>query len=121
MESAYNTPKAASEEMVGSLLGMTNINYVGHRECVHGASARERQEREYPDTADLARRKEMAGVQERQRLHREIRNRAWSSAIPHHLNVMELSWEELQDIICLRYELMPQDIPRPVIFAVRSS
>ena len=36
---------------------------------------------------------------------------AWISAVPHRLNGTELYWEELQDDICLRYGLMPQDIP----------
>ena len=38
-EIAYNTSKAAIEELVDSILGGTNLNYVGHRACVYGASA----------------------------------------------------------------------------------
>ena len=38
-------------------------------------------------------------------------NGAWLSAVPHHLNATELSWEESWDNICLRYRLMPQNIP----------
>ena len=38
-------------------------------------------------------------------------NRSCISTISHHLNGMELSWEEFRDNICLRYGLMPQDIP----------
>ena len=60
---------------------------------------------------DMARRKELAGGQERNRRHRATRNGAWISAVPHHLNGTELPWEEFQDNICLRYEQMPQDIP----------
>ena len=37
-ESAYNTPKLASGELVDSLLDGTAFNYVDHRECIHGAS-----------------------------------------------------------------------------------
>ena len=38
-ESAYNTAKAASGELVESLLGGSALNYVGHRACILGASA----------------------------------------------------------------------------------
>ena len=38
-------------------------------------------------------------------------NGAWIIAISHRLNGTELSWEEFQDNLCLRYGLMPQDIP----------
>ena len=36
---------------------------------------------------------------------------AWRSAVPHCLNGMEFSQEEFWDNLCLRYGLMPQDIP----------
>ena len=54
---------------------------------------------------------EQAGRQEKNRLHRETRNGAWLSAVPHRLNGTELSREEFRDNLCLRYGLMPQDIP----------
>ena len=60
---------------------------------------------------ELARRNDLAGIQERNRLHRATRNGAWLSTIPHRLNGTYLSWEELWDNICLRYGLIPQDIP----------
>ena len=60
---------------------------------------------------ELARRKELAGGQEKNRLHRETRNGAWFSDVSHRLNGMELSQEEFQDNLCLRYGLIPQDIP----------
>ena len=60
---------------------------------------------------EMARRKDLAGGQERNRLHRATRNGACISAVPHLLNGMELSWEEFRDNLCLRYGLMPQDTP----------
>ena len=45
------------------------------------------------------------------RLHRARRNGAWLSAVPHRLNVTELSQEEFRDNICLRYGLVTPDIP----------
>ena len=36
-ESAYNTSKAASRELVDSLLGGSVLNYVGHRACIRKA------------------------------------------------------------------------------------
>ena len=63
------------------------------------------------ELAELARQKELAGGQERNHLYRATRNGAWISAVPHRLNDMELSWEELRDNICLIYGLMPQNNP----------
>ena len=63
------------------------------------------------DLEYLARQKDLAGGQERNRLHRETRNGAWLSAAPHRLNGTELSWEEFRDNLRLRYGLMPQNIP----------
>ena len=53
----------------------------------------------------------LARVQERNRPHREMNNEAWLRALPHCLNGTELSWEELRNNLCLRYGLIPQDIP----------
>ena len=47
---------------------------------------------------------------EKNRLQRAIGNGAWLSAVPHHLNGTELSWEEFPDNLCLGYGLMTQDI-----------
>ena len=53
----------------------------------------------------------MAGGQEENHLHTEMRNGAWLNPVPYRLNGMGLSQEEFQDNLCLRYGLMPQDIP----------
>ena len=53
----------------------------------------------------------LSGVQERNRLHRATRNGAWIRSLPHLLNGTDMSQEEFRDIFCLRYGLMPQDIP----------
>ena len=50
-ESSYNTSKAASGELVGSLLGGTALNYIGHMSCVRGASVGARKEQNYVDIA----------------------------------------------------------------------
>ena len=39
------------------------------------------------------------------------RDGALLSAVPHRLNGTDLSWEEFWDNLCLRYGLIPQDIP----------
>ena len=110
-ESAYNTSKAASAELVDSLLGVSTLNYIGYRACVRRASAAARRERNNADIAELVRQKELSGGHDRNRLHREKSNGAWLSAVPHRLNGTELSREEFRDNLCLRYGLMPQDIP----------
>ena len=53
--------------------------------------------------------KDIAGGQERNRLNKVTRNGEWISALIHHLNGTELSWEEFRDNIRLRYGLMPQE------------
>ena len=68
-------------------------------------------ERNHVELAELARRKEIACGQEKNRLRRETRNGACISAVPHRLNGTELSQEEFRDNLCLRYGLRPQDIP----------
>ena len=109
-DSAYKTSKAASGELVDSLLGGSALNYIGHRKCACGAIAGERKDINQMELAELARRKELAGRQERNRLHMATRNGAWLSAVTNRLNSMEFSQEELQDNIRIRYGLMPQDI-----------
>ena len=101
----------ASGELVDSLLGGFVLNYVGHRACVHKSSLAARRAKMHIELREVDRRKELSGVQERNRLHRATRNGAWISAVPHRINGTELSLEEFWDNLCLRYGLMPQDIP----------
>ena len=63
------------------------------------------------ELAEIFKRHEQEGCQEKNRLHRATRNGVWISAIPNRLNGKELSWEELWDNIRIIYGLMPQDIP----------
>ena len=56
-EIAYNTSKAASGELVDSLLGGSALNYVGHRACVRKASLAARCEKMHVELGDLARQK----------------------------------------------------------------
>ena len=56
-ERAYNTSKASSEVLVGSLLGGTNLNYVVHRGCVCSVSAEGQKQQELAEKAVLARQK----------------------------------------------------------------
>ena len=67
------------------------------------------------ELGELARQKELAEGQERNRLHRATMNGEWLSAVPHHINGAELSRGGFRDNICLRYGLMPQDIPETCI------
>ena len=78
--------------MVDSPLGGTSLNYVGNRTCICRASTGARKERKHADMADLDRQKEIAVVQDRNRLHRAMRNGAWISTVPQRLNGTELSW-----------------------------
>ena len=109
-ESAYNTSKVASEELVDSILRGTALNYVGRRACVCGSSAVARRGTKHVELAELARKKELAGDQERNHIHRATMNGSWLNDVPHRLNGTEFSREEFQYNFRLRYELMPQYI-----------
>ena len=45
MDCAYNNYKVASEVLVGSLIGGTDLNYVAHKRCVRRASVNGRKQR----------------------------------------------------------------------------
>ena len=110
-ESVYNTSKADIRELVESLLGGTALNYIGHRACVRKSSLAARRAKMHVELGELARWKVLAGGQEKNRLYRATRNEVWLSAVPHRINGTELSQEEFQDNLRLRYGMMPQDIP----------
>ena len=82
-ESAYNTSKAASRELVDSLLGGSVLNYVGHGACVRKASQSSRLSKRVVEMLELFERQKQAIRQEKKRLHRATRNGAWLSAVPH--------------------------------------
>ena len=111
VEREYNTSKAPSEVLVGTLLGGTNLNYVAHKGCICRASADGRNQQELAENAVLWRRKEMVDGMGLNRLRLETDNWAWLTAIPHCLNGTELSWEEFQDNLLLRYGIVPLNLP----------
>ena len=94
VESAYKNSKADSGELVDSLLGGSGLNYVGHRACVRKSNLAARRANMHVEIGDLARRNQLAGGQERNYLHKATRNGTWLSAVPHHINGTEFSWEE---------------------------
>ena len=65
VESAYNTSKTAGREMVESLLGGSVLNYVGHRACVCKASQTARLSKRSVNIAEIFKRQEQAGGQEK--------------------------------------------------------
>ena len=52
-ECAYNTSKAASRELVDSLLGGSALDYVGHRACVRKASQSARGSKRISELSEL--------------------------------------------------------------------
>ena len=56
-ESAYNTSKAASGELLDSLLGGSALNYVGHMACVRRESLTERHTKMHVELGEVARQK----------------------------------------------------------------
>ena len=59
-ESAYNTSKVASRELVDYILGGSVLNYVGHRACVHKASQMTRLSKRSVELGDIFKRQEQA-------------------------------------------------------------
>ena len=103
----YNTSKAAIEVLVGSLLVGTNLNYVSHRGCVRRSIADGRKKQEFSETVALTRGKKLAYRAGLNCLRRATENGAWLTDISHCLNGTELSREEFQDNILLRYDIVP--------------
>ena len=64
-ESAYNISKAASRELVDSLLGGSVLNYVGHRACVCKASQTARFSKRSVELAKIFKQQEQVGGQEK--------------------------------------------------------
>ena len=64
MENVYNTSKAASRELVDSLLGGSVLNYVGHRVYVRKASLAARRTKKSVEIVEIFKRQELAGGQE---------------------------------------------------------
>ena len=60
LEHAHNTSKAASEVLVGSLIGFTNLDYVVHIACVCRVSADARKQREYSEIVALMKKKDLS-------------------------------------------------------------
>ena len=110
-EHAYNTSKAASHVLVGSLLGGTNLTYVAHKGCVRRESVDGLKHQEFSEMLALTRPKELADRSGLNHLQWEVDNGAWITAIPHCLNGTEFSWEEFQDNIHLRYGIVPLNLP----------
>ena len=60
-ESAYNTSKSVSRELVDSLLGGSVLNYVGHRACVRKAIQSARLSKHIAELSELVERQDKAG------------------------------------------------------------
>ena len=64
-ECAYNTSKAASRELIDSLLGGSVLKYVGHRACVRKASQSARLSKRIAEMSELFERQKQAGRQKK--------------------------------------------------------
>ena len=64
-ECVYSTSKAASRELVDSLLGGSVLNYVGQRTCVRKASQSARLSKRIAEMSELFEQQEQAGHQEK--------------------------------------------------------
>ena len=60
-ECAYNTSKAASRELIDSLLGGSVLNYLGHKACVRKVSQTARLSKRIVELSELFKRKEQVG------------------------------------------------------------
>ena len=62
-DSTYNTSKAASGELVYSLLGDNALNYIGHMACVCQAILAARREKMHINLGEISRQKYLTGGQ----------------------------------------------------------
>ena len=110
-ERAYRTSKADSEVIVGSLLGGSDLNYIVHKGCERRVSADWWKQREFQEIKELTRRKDQSygAVLNRPRKSTEDGERLTS--IPHGLNNTELSREEFQDNLLLKYGIVTLNLP----------
>ena len=90
-ERAYNTSKAASEVLVGSLLGGTNLNYIADKGFVCRSSADNQNKSNLSDKVVFLRQKDMADRVGLNRLRQATKNGACLKDITHHHNSAELS------------------------------
>ena len=110
-ESAYNTSKEASEFLIGSLLGGTELNYVEHKGCIHRAIADRWNKQELLEKVALTRWKDLEDGVGLNCLRRATDNRGCLTDIPYCLNGMELSRELFQYNLLLRYGIFPLNLP----------
>ena len=107
----YNTSKASIKVLVGSLLGGTDLNFVAHKGCVRRASADGRKQQEFLEKASLTRQKDQEDGSGLNRLRKETENGGFLTDITHHLNSTEVSWEEFQENLLLRYGIVNLNLP----------
>ena len=111
VKSEYNTSKAASEVLVGSLLGGTDLNYVDIKACAHRLSADGRKQRKYLGISALTIRKDMVYGSSLNRLCGETNNGAWLTSFIRRLNSIDFSREEFQENLLLQYGVVPLNLP----------
>ena len=110
VERVHNTSKAASEVLVGSLLGGTDLNYVLHKGCIHRASVVRRNQRNISENAALTRRKNLVDRAGMNHLQWATEIWQWITATPHSLNGPELLWEEFKENLILLYGIVPLNL-----------
>ena len=120
VECAYNTSKAASRELEDSLLGGSVLNCLGHRSCVRKARQTARRSKMSVDLSEVFRLQDLAGGQEKSRLHRATRNEAWLSAVPHRITERSCLGRNSGIIFTSDMSWCRRTSPRPVMVIVRS-
>ena len=108
---AYNTSKSASEILVGSLLGGTNLNYVARIGGIFRASDDRWKHWEFSDKAALTIQKALVDRAGLNSFRRAMENGAWLRTIPRHLNRTELSREKFQNNLLFQYCVVPLNLP----------
>ena len=107
LERAYNTSKAAGAVLIVSLLGGKKTNYVAHKACICRAIAVGKKQREFLEKVSLSWWTELAHGAGLKSLWKARENGACFMVIPHCQNDTELSREEFQDNLLLRYGIVP--------------
>ncbi|KAL3795565.1 hypothetical protein ACHAWO_009861 [Cyclotella atomus] len=107
----YESSKSATSELVESMLEGKSLNLALHQEKVKLASEEARKTRAHLESALLREREEDMGPSEKWRIRRSSASGTWLTCLPSWVNGTELSKDEFQDNIRLRYNLKPLCIP----------
>ena len=107
----FQTSQSACAVLTDALFYGTDFDLGEHREAVKQATTGARDMRVMAEEAFCENRARKKGTRERWRLKRAMHTGIWLSCVPSRLNNTEVSQEEWDDNIRLKYNLKPTNMP----------